>query len=161
MPEEAAASGASRTTPRVLVVDDNEDSADSLGALLEVLGAIVVVAHDGEAALRVLDDQHPDVVFLDIGMPRMDGYETCRRLKAEPSVENTVVVALTGWGQDEDRQKSRAAGFDHHRVKPVAIGELVALMSSLDSRRDGESGARAREAAPRQIRDPRSVDPRA
>jgi PAS domain S-box-containing protein len=150
-----------RANRRVLVVDDHRDSADSLAMLLKAMGHEVDRAYDGEQAIELASKVVPELILLDIGMPRMDGYETCRRLKAEPSVENTVVVALTGWGQDEDRQKSRAAGFDHHLVKPVAIGELVALMSSLDSRRDGESGARAREAAPRQIRDPRSVDPRA
>ncbi len=130
MPEDAAASGASRTTPRVLVVDDNEDSADSLGALLEVLGATVVVAHDGEAALRVLDDQHPDVVFLDIGMPRMDGYELARRIRERADTRDMFLVALTGWGQDKDRLRSEEAGFDRHMVKPADIRELETLLQS-------------------------------
>jgi len=134
-----------RANRRVLVVDDHRDSADSLAMLLKAMGHEVDRAYDGEQAVELASKVQPELILLDIGMPRMDGYETCRRIKAEPWGEHTVVVALTGWGQDEDRQKSAAAGFDHHLVKPVDIGVLGTLMSSLDSRRDGDAGVRARE----------------
>jgi signal transduction histidine kinase/ActR/RegA family two-component response regulator len=138
-----------RASRRVLVVDDHRDSADSLAMLLKAMGHEVDRAYDGEQAIELASKVLPELILLDIGMPRMDGYETCRRVKAESWGEHTVVVALTGWGQDEDRRKSRAAGFDHHLVKPVEMGELVTLMAMLDSRRDGVAGTRAREAGRR------------
>ena len=116
--------------PRILVVDDNQDSADSLGALLEMLGATVAVAHDGEAALEALDIQRPHIVFLDIGMPRMDGYEVARRIRERPGGHDTYLVALTGWGQQKDRLESEAAGFDRHMVKPADIGTLESLLQA-------------------------------
>jgi signal transduction histidine kinase/ActR/RegA family two-component response regulator len=137
-----------RASRHVLVVDDHRDSADSLAMLLKAMGHEVDRAYDGEQAIELASKILPELILLDIGMPRMDGYETCRRMKAESWGAESVIVALTGWGQDEDRRKSRAAGFDHHLVKPVEIGDLVALMSTLDSRRDGE-GARAPEPSRR------------
>ncbi len=107
------------TRHRVLVVDDNVDAAVSLGMLLKLAGQDVRVAYDGPAALRQASDFRPELVLLDIGMPGMDGYEVCRRLRRESALERTTVVALTGWGQDEDRRRSHEAGFDHHIVKPV------------------------------------------
>jgi signal transduction histidine kinase/ActR/RegA family two-component response regulator len=133
-----------RGSRRVLVVDDHRDSADSLAMLLKAMGHEVDRAYDGEQGIELASKVLPELILLDIGMPRMDGFETCRRIKAEAWGEHTVVVALTGWGQDEDRRKSRAAGFDHHLVKPVEIGDLVALMSTLDARRECD-GARAQE----------------
>jgi CheY-like chemotaxis protein len=138
-----------RATRRVLVVDDHRDSADSLAMLLKAMGHEVDRAYDGEQAIELASKVLPELILLDIGMPRLDGYETCRRIRAESWGERAVVVALTGWGQDEDRQKSRAAGFDHHLVKPVEIGDLGALMTALDSRRDADAATRAREAGRR------------
>ena len=115
---------------RVLVVDDNRDAADSLGMLLESMGAEVKIVHDGESALRVLDSFRPTSVLLDIGMPRMDGYEVARRIRQEPAFGILKLVALTGWGQPEDRRRARAAGFDDHLVKPIDIDALQALISS-------------------------------
>jgi len=138
-----------RASRRVLVVDDHRDSADSLAMLLKAMGHEVDRAYDGEQAIEMASKALPELILLDIGMPRMDGYEACRRIKAESWGEHTLVVALTGWGQDEDRRKSRAAGFDHHLVKPVEIRDLVALMASLDAHRDGEGAARTREAGRR------------
>src|SRR5205814_1732660 len=103
---------------RVLVVDDNVDAADGLGALLEMLGAEVRVVHDGEGALAALASYQPAVVFLDIGMPSMDGYEVARRMRRHAVARDAKIVALTGWGQERDRANARAAGFDHHLVKP-------------------------------------------
>jgi PAS domain S-box-containing protein len=121
----------------VLVVDDNRDAAESLAMLLSTTGADVHVAHDGPAALEEFELREPDVVLLDIGMPDMDGYEVARRLREFSSPERVAIVALTGWGQDEDRQRVREAGFDHHLVKPVDLASLQALLTSLARARAG------------------------
>jgi PAS domain S-box-containing protein len=113
---------------RVLVADDNRDAAESLAVLLRLEGHDVIVADDGETALRLFEEQHPDVVLLDIGMPQMDGYEVARRIRALPGGRRVLLVALTGWGQEKDRAASREAGFDHHLVKPVDTGIFSRLM---------------------------------
>jgi CheY-like chemotaxis protein len=118
---------------RILVVDDNVDSAESLGTLLRCLGAEVVTVHDGPAALEALRTETPSAAVLDIGMPGMDGYEVARRVRAAPHGEEIQLIALTGWGNDEDRRRSREAGIDHHLVKPV---DLHVLESLLSTRRD-------------------------
>jgi two-component system CheB/CheR fusion protein len=114
---------------RVLVVDDNVDAADSLGLLLRLSGQETRMAYDGPTALLVAEAFRPQLVLLDIGMPGMDGYEVARRLRGLPVLEGVVLVAVTGWGQEEDRLRSRAAGFDDHLVKPadpVALQHLLA-----------------------------------
>lgn len=116
---------------RILVVDDLRDSADSLATLLAMLGNETFVAYEGEDAIALAEKRRPDVVLLDIGMPRMDGYEVCRRLRARPWSEGMVIVALTGWGQQDDRRRSSEAGFDHHLVKPVEIAALNDVLSGL------------------------------
>jgi len=116
---------------RVLVVDDNEDAATSLGMLLNFLGADVRVAHDGPAALSAFDAYRPGIVLLDIGMPVMDGYEVARVLRTRADGARVPLVALTGWGQEEDRRRAREAGFDYHMVKPADIEALQALLASL------------------------------
>jgi PAS domain S-box-containing protein len=103
---------------RLLVVDDSHDVAKSLAMLLRLRGHEVRVAHDGPTALEIAREFHPDVVFLDIGMPRMDGNEVARRVRESPGLENVVLAALTGWGQPEDRRRTAEAGFNHHLVKP-------------------------------------------
>ena len=105
---------------KVLVVDDNQDAASSLSMLVELLGHEVKTAFDGVEALELASGFHPDVVLLDLGMPRMDGYEACRRLRAQPWSAGTTVFAITGWGREDDRRKTQQAGFDGHLVKPVA-----------------------------------------
>jgi signal transduction histidine kinase len=120
-----------RGVPRVLVVDDNRDAADSLAAVLKMLGAEVRVTYDGEAALAALGEFHPAAVFLDLGMPGMDGYETASHIRARSDARDTLLVALTGWGQEKDRRQTEAAGFKHHLVKPAKIGALQAVLSSL------------------------------
>jgi signal transduction histidine kinase/ActR/RegA family two-component response regulator len=118
--------------PRLLVVDDNRDAADSLGALLEMLGAEVRVAHSGPAALEAVASFHPDAVLLDIGMPGMNGYEVANRIRTQGNgSRNTTLIALTGWGQDNDRRRSAEAGFDHHLVKPADVGALQTLLAAL------------------------------
>jgi PAS domain S-box-containing protein len=117
---------------RILLVDDNRDAADSLGMVLEFLGADVRVARDGREALDTFKDYDPSVVLLDIGMPGMDGYEVARAIRSRYPERRTPLIALTGWGQDDDRRRAREAGFDHHLIKPAEIGELQALLMSLD-----------------------------
>ena len=114
---------------RVLVVDDNKDAADSLGMLLEFLGAEVRVVHDGFAALEALDTFHPAVVLLDLGMPGMNGLEVAKRMRDDPRVKGATLVALTGWGQREDRRRTSEAGFDYHLVKPADLGTLQSILS--------------------------------
>jgi CheY-like chemotaxis protein len=104
---------------RVLVVDDNHDAADSLAMLLRLAEQDVRVAYDGSTSLAHAQEFQPELVFLDIGMPGMDGYEVARRLRQQPGLENAVLVAVTGWGQEEDRRRSLEAGFDGHIVKPA------------------------------------------
>jgi two-component system, sensor histidine kinase len=117
--------------PRVMVVDDNRDAADSLAAVLKLLGAEVRVTHDGRAALDELGAFRPAVVFLDLGMPGMDGYETARHMRAREDTRSTLIIALTGWGQESDRRHTQAAGFNQHLVKPADITALRAVLASL------------------------------
>ena len=114
---------------RILIVDDSRDGGESLAMLLRVLGAEVSLAHSGRAALESINTFRPDVVLLDIGMPGMDGYEVARRIRANPKNRDMQLIALTGWGQDEDRQRSTAAGFNHHLVKPADIDQLRQLLT--------------------------------
>jgi PAS domain S-box-containing protein len=118
---------------RILLVDDNRDAADSLRMLLSQVGADVRVAHDGTEALQAFEACRPRMVLLDIGMPGMDGYEVARRLRALPRGKAAALVALTGWGQDEDRRRVREAGFDHHLVKPADFRALQSLIASIEN----------------------------
>ena len=115
---------------RILIVDDNRDAADTLGALLTALGATVSVAYGGAAAFDALTSFDADAVLLDIGMPEIDGYEVARRLRAIPAHRDLLIIALTGWGQEHDHERSRAAGFDHHVVKPPDLDRLRELLSA-------------------------------
>jgi CheY-like chemotaxis protein len=118
---------------RVLVADDLRDSADSLALLIELMGHAVEIAYDGEAALRTAERFRPDIVLLDLGMPKLDGFEVSRRIRATPWGASMRLVAQSGWGQDEDRRRSAEAGFDHHLVKPIDPAALEALMQTLAS----------------------------
>ncbi|QEL14918.1 PAS domain S-box protein [Limnoglobus roseus] len=118
---------------RVLVVDDNVDAAVSLAMLLEMKGHEVRVAHDGPDALRVLGSYRPRLVVLDIGLPGMTGYEVARRIRASTELEGVALAALTGWGQDEDRRRSRAAGFDYHLTKPADPGEIDRILGEVSA----------------------------
>ena len=133
--------GKHATTPapprRILIVDDNSSAARILTMLLSRLGNHdVIAAQDGPAALQMAVDQRPDLILLDIGLPGMDGYEVCRALRIRPESRQTLVVALTGYGQEQDRHRSKAAGFDEHVVKPVSVATLSDLLShpKLDAR---------------------------
>ena len=116
---------------RVLVVDDNIDAADTLAALLEMSGHLTRVANDGYQAIEMAQAFRPQVVFLDIGLPGMNGYEVARQLRQTPGMEGAVLVALTGWGTREDRQRSSEAGFDHHLTKPADINAVETLLAAL------------------------------
>jgi len=111
-------------------VDDNPDATETLQTLLESLGAIVVAAGSGREALGVFETFEPDAVLLDIGMPGMDGYEVARRIRALPSGRATQIIALTGWGQEEDIRRCMQAGFDHHLVKPLDVEKLWGLIGA-------------------------------
>jgi CheY-like chemotaxis protein len=114
---------------RILVVDDNRDSADSLARLLELMGGHeTAISYDGPSAVEKAEEYRPEVVLLDVGLPGIDGYEVCRRIRANEWGKSILLIAATGWGQPEDRRKSREAGFDHHLVKPIDLDELVKFL---------------------------------
>jgi CheY-like chemotaxis protein len=124
---------------RVLVVDDNHDAADSLGMLLRFLGADVQVVHGGREALETMRHFKPGVVLLDLGMPHMDGLEVARRMREDPDMRGATLVALTGWGQREDRRRTGEAGFDYHLVKPADVRTLQSILSVMPA---GEGATR-------------------
>jgi CheY-like chemotaxis protein len=130
LPVRAQTSPASRRTPvpqphrRIVVVDDNRDAADTTRLLLELMGNEVWVAYDGMSGLELCGQHRPDVVLLDLGMPELDGYEVARRLRRIPEFSSVLLIALTGWGQLEDRRAAREAGFDVHLIKPVSLQDL-------------------------------------
>jgi CheY-like chemotaxis protein len=139
------ASGSPPEGTRVLVVEDHADSAESMARLLELFGYEVQVARDGPQALAAACRLRPDYVLLDLGLPGMDGYEVARRLRQEAGCRGSVFIALTGYGQAEDRQRSREAGIDHHLLKPADPGALRSLLSRPSAASDaggtpGESG---------------------
>jgi signal transduction histidine kinase len=115
---------------RVLLADDNVDFVNSLGDLLSARGHEVRIAHDGEAALKAAEEFEPEVAFVDIGMPKVHGYEVARRLRARPATSGALLVAVTGWGQENDRKRAREAGFDRHLVKPVDPDEIDTILES-------------------------------
>jgi CheY-like chemotaxis protein len=117
-------------------VDDNKDSAESLAMLLRLLGNDVRTVHDGRQALVVAAAYQPDLVLLDIGLPGIDGYEVARRLRSEPWTGNTTLVALTGYGGEDDRRQAQAAGFAHHLLKPVDFDSLHGLLAALEPTTD-------------------------
>ncbi|HUI61705.1 MAG TPA: response regulator [Steroidobacteraceae bacterium] len=131
---------------RVLIADDNADALESLALLLSLDGHEVYRARDGAAALECAATVHPQVVLLDIGMPRLDGYEVARRLREERANEAMVLVALTGWGQESDRQRAQAAGFDAHLTKPVDYERLTELLQSAAHRERASAGRQPRHA---------------
>jgi CheY-like chemotaxis protein len=120
---------------RILIVDDNEDGADSLAMLLQLGGHETHIAHDGLEAVGAAERLRPDAVLLDIGLPKLNGYEVCRRIREQPWGKDLVLMAVTGWGQEEDRHRSRAAGFNTHIVKPVDPEAVMKLLASLPAGR--------------------------
>ncbi len=113
---------------KVLVADDNRDAAISLGTLLELSNYEVLIAHDGEEALRMARDAMPEAMILDIGMPLITGDQVARAVRGEPWGAHVLMVAVTGWGQPEDKERASAAGFDHHLTKPVDLDQMEKLL---------------------------------
>jgi CheY-like chemotaxis protein len=113
---------------RILVIDDNEDAARSMAKLLRMLGHEVDLAYDGPSGIDAARSFRPDVVLLDIGMPGMNGYEVAARLRQEEGCRDALIIAASGYGQEEDRRRSREAGFDHHLVKPIDYDLLNTLL---------------------------------
>jgi CheY-like chemotaxis protein len=119
--------------PRILLVDDNADAANMLGMLLSAAGHDVTVEYDAASAIERSHHLRPEVCLLDTGLPDMDGYALAHRLRATPGLEQATLIAITGYGQDEARKKSTAAGFDHHLVKPIDTAKLLALFAHASS----------------------------
>ena len=123
--------GASRRHPqRILVVDDNRDAATTLCQLLQMTGNEVQIAHDGVEAVTVADQFRPQVILLDIGLPRKNGYDVCREIRETSWGKDILIIAISGWGQDDDRRKSKEAGFDRHMVKPVDYSMLRSILAT-------------------------------
>ncbi len=118
------------TAKRVLIVDDNADAAETLAMAVTLMGHEVATAENGQVALDLAPGFRPHVILMDLGMPVMDGWEAAKRMRAQPWSESIHLVALTGWGQDGDREKTRAAGFDQHLVKPADPEKLRLLLES-------------------------------
>lgn len=134
LPEEPErASGADRPKRRILVVDDNRDSASSLAMLLKLSGNEVHTVHDGTEAVEAAERFRPEVVLMDVGMPRLNGYEATQRIREQPWGQDMVIIALTGWAQESDRVRSQEAGCNGHLVKPVKLSELEALLAPAEA----------------------------
>lgn len=123
---------------RVLIVDDSRDGADSLAMILDLMGNETRTAYDGEEAVAAADEFRPEVILLDIGLPKLNGYETCRRIRQEPWGKQILIIAQTGWGQEDVRLRTQEAGFNHHLVKPVDTAELMRLLD--DARKSEGAG---------------------
>jgi PAS domain S-box-containing protein len=131
MPNDQGVEILKKSSLRILVVDDNKDGADSLGMMLRLMGHETRTAYDGEAGVEAAHEFRPDVILLDIGLPRLNGYDACRRIREQRWGQTMILVAVTGWGQDDDRRKSRDAGFNHHLVKPVESRALMEIFSQV------------------------------
>ena len=130
-PHSGLVAAQARASLRILVVDDNEDAAEMIAMLLTALGHQVMVEHSSHKALERARREVPQVCVLDIGLPEMDGIELAKRLRAQPETARVLLIAVTGYGQDQDRRQTRAAGFDHHLVKPADIGQLSAILADI------------------------------
>jgi CheY-like chemotaxis protein len=119
---------------RVLVVDDNEDAAKAISTTLRIFGHEVRTAFDGTTAVELAVEFQPDLVLLDLGMPKMDGYEAAKRIRADVANSEVFLVAVTGWGAEADRRRTRAAGFDQHLVKPLTLDALTRLIAALPAK---------------------------
>lgn len=116
---------------RILIVDDNRDGADSLAMMLRTMGNESRTSYDGPQGVNAAEEFRPEVILLDIGLPNLNGYEVCRTIRKRPWAKSTIIIAVTGWGQDEDRRRSQEAGFDHHMVKPVDPERLMKMLAGL------------------------------
>lgn len=132
--KEPSAKKAGNSKKNILIVDDNPDQVSSLAMLLEDMGHKVHTAENGPDALETITKFKADIALIDIGLPGMDGYEIARRIREQPQFDETVLVAQTGWGQDEDRRRSKEAGFSYHLVKPIAPEELERIINGAEGR---------------------------
>jgi PAS domain S-box-containing protein len=139
---------AAGTKRRILVVDDDRDSARSMARLLALLGNDVRTAHDGLEAVKVAEEFRPEVILMDVGMPRLNGYEATRRIREQPWGRGLIIIALTGWGQEGDRVESREAGCDRHLIKPVDIRGLEKLLTELTGSANREDGPESQSISP-------------
>ena len=137
----------------LLLVDDNRDVAHSTAVLLRAAGCSVDLAYDGEEAIRAVQSLHPDVVLLDLGLPKMDGYQVAEAIRADRANASTLIIALSGYGQDEHRLRSKRAGFDYHIVKPIEPTALTGLLASLWSCREVEVPAADTSDVPLALRE--------
>jgi DNA-binding response OmpR family regulator len=126
---------------RILVVDDNRDAADSLALLLRLDGHDVRVAYAGRPAIEAAHGFRPEIAILDLGLPDLSGYDVARLLRQDPALASTRLIALTGWGQDEHKQRALDAGFDHHITKPVDLAQLAALLGTKPTPDSGSRGS--------------------
>jgi CheY-like chemotaxis protein len=126
----ATSNGHGAVARRILLADDNRDAAESLAIILRLEGHEVDLAHDGQAALRAFAEHRPDVALLDIGMPKTNGLDVARQIRATPDGKDVLLIAITGWAQDADKEQSRAAGFDHHLTKPIEPETLIGLLGA-------------------------------
>jgi CheY-like chemotaxis protein len=115
----------------IVVADDNVDFAESFAAMLKLHSHQVVVAHDGRNALLTIESVQPQVAFLDVGMPELNGLDVASRIRANPEMQGIVLIAITGWGQLADRQRVQQAGFDHHLIKPIDFESALALLAAI------------------------------
>jgi len=120
----------SKQAARILVVDDNVDLAHGLAKLLQILGHQVQVAHDGPSGLDKAKQFNPEFILLDIGLPGMDGYQVAAHIRRDERTKDAVIVAISGYGEEEDRRRTKEAGFDHHLVKPIAWEDLIEILSN-------------------------------
>jgi len=127
----AAPSAPQHAGRRVLVVDDNTDSAHSMRMLLQLLGSEVRTAHDGLQAVEAAQAFRPELILMDVGMPRLNGYEAARRIREQPWGQDALIVTLTGWGQESDKARSQEAGCNEHMVKPIKLAEVEGLLARL------------------------------
>jgi CheY-like chemotaxis protein len=128
LPATTATAPAQTQKRRVLIADDNRDAADSISMLLQMAGHEVTVAYDGQQALESIETLRPEIALLDIGMPGLDGFEVARRVRLDARILNTLLIAVTGWGQASDKARALAAGFDLHFTKPVEPATLIELL---------------------------------
>lgn len=130
-PDDRDEPAAPKSSLRILIVDDNKDGADSLAMMLKIMGNDTRTAYDGKEGVELAGEFGPDVVMFDIGLPKLNGYEACRLIRQQPWGGKVIMIAVTGWGSEGDRQRSREAGFDHHMVKPVDANVLMKLLAEL------------------------------
>jgi CheY-like chemotaxis protein len=133
---------------KLLVIDDNVDAADSLRMLLTLNGHAAQAAHDSTAALQAAQDQKPDAILMDIGLPGLNGYQLAERVRATPGLQEVILVAVTGYGQPEDQQRSKRAGFDHHMVKPVDHQQLRKMLALIAQQKPAQTRPKERQDAP-------------